>query len=48
MESSPSYPTDQIEKPDLSCSLLSISQNDDNNNKERIKIINSITYNIDS
>ena len=48
MESSPTYPTDQIEKPDFLCSLLSISQKDDNNYKERIKLINSITYNIDS
>lgn len=48
MESSPTYPTDQIEKPDFLCSLLSISQKDDNNYKERIKLINSITYNSDS
>tara|TARA_B000000475_G_C15891365_1_gene404650 strand:+ start:50 stop:634 length:585 start_codon:yes stop_codon:yes gene_type:complete len=48
MESQSTYPTDQIENPDFLCSLLSISQKDDNNYKERIKLINSITYNSDS
>jgi len=40
----PSHKTDQISRPNYLCSLLSISQKDNNNYKERFKLINSISY----